>query len=340
MTFTDGDSNVQVAQGTPERFFVVTELTADAADQVPNNFLVTHRTGSSSTAEDRDNDIPLTLEFAADASSSLVVVATLVPSGTNVSDSAQGGSTVPGGINFTFADTTGGTFTAQYTTVPVSSIQVTISDPGSINFGIPTDPVQLWEINYDETLTDTLTIVFGYEDLNLASGFTESQFAIFLFHSGAWSRPSQTINTGNKTITVTTSVLSQFVLGADVATSSTWDFFGTAEGGTVDFTVGVVSLQVVTTAGQTPAQVAAAVAAAINGDPTLSGEGITATADGNTVTTNGSFTSREINDPGFFDVDPSIPTLSGPGLLLFLLLAAAGFVAVRRRRRAASAGSA
>ncbi len=82
---------------------------------------------------------------------------------------------------------------------------------------------------------------------------------------------------------------------------STWTFSGTAQGGTIDFTVGAVLLQVVTTVGQTETQVAAAVAAAINGHPTLIQAGITATSVGGEVSTNGSVTSSTINDPGITD---------------------------------------
>ena len=262
-----------------------------------------------------------------------------VPAGTNVSDSALGGSTVPGGIDFTFDDTTGGTITAEFVPAPVSNIENLIKDPGAIKFGLPTDPLQLWEINYSETLTDLLTLVFRYEVLNLAPGFTEDQFAIYQFHAGAWFRPSQTIDTLNKTITVVTSVLSQFALGADVGTSSAWAFSGTAQGGTIDFTVGAVFLSVTTTAGQTAAQVAAAVGAAINADPTLSAGGVTATASGTLVTVDGGvITSTTINDPGIGHQSIGIPALSGPGLILFLLLTTSVLLAIRRRSGAARRG--
>jgi len=59
VAFTDGDPNVAVAFGTPKTYFVVVELTADAASLAPNQFRVTHVAEGSSTAEDRDNDIPL-----------------------------------------------------------------------------------------------------------------------------------------------------------------------------------------------------------------------------------------------------------------------------------------
>jgi hypothetical protein len=74
ITFTDGDPNVQVAHGSPRTYFVVTELTANASTQVPNEFRVTHLgTGpSASLAEDRTYDIPLRPACPADNSSGFI----------------------------------------------------------------------------------------------------------------------------------------------------------------------------------------------------------------------------------------------------------------------------
>ena len=118
-----------------------------------------------------------------------------------------------------------------------------------------------------------------------------------------------------------------------------WLFGGTAAGGSVEFTVGVVSLEVVTTAGQTAAQVAAAVAAAINADPTLSAEGITATASGGLVQTNGPITSTAVNDSGLtqtFVSPPRVPALTSWGIALVLSLLMGTVLWMLRGRRRAS----
>ncbi|MDP3938715.1 MAG: thrombospondin type 3 repeat-containing protein, partial [Deltaproteobacteria bacterium] len=72
-SFTDNDVNVQVMQGTPRTYFVVAELTANAGSQVPTTFRVSHLTETTSTGEDRDNDLPLVLEFATNVASSLIL---------------------------------------------------------------------------------------------------------------------------------------------------------------------------------------------------------------------------------------------------------------------------
>jgi PKD domain-containing protein/VCBS repeat protein len=69
----DGNPSCRVVHGTPETYFVVAELTADAATQTPNQFRITHITESSSTAEDRDHDIPLALQYTQNAASSIAL---------------------------------------------------------------------------------------------------------------------------------------------------------------------------------------------------------------------------------------------------------------------------
>ena len=93
----------------------------------------------------------------------------------------------------------------------------------------------------------------------------------------------------------------------------------------------LASLQVTTTAGQTTAQVAQAVADTINGDPALAFAGITATASGSDLIVNTGVTSVAINDPGL-SYGVAVPALSYPGLfLLTVLLFARGFMMARPR---------
>jgi spore coat protein A len=115
-------------------------------------------------------------------------------------------------------------------------------------------------------------------------------------------------------------------------------FYGTAEGGSVDLTVDGELVSVPTTPGQTPAQVAQALAAAIEADPELSAAGVTAVAIGNRVVTTGTIESTTVNDPGL-STEPlaPVPALSplGFALLASLFIAAGAALVQRRGRRAA-----
>jgi spore coat protein A len=109
-------------------------------------------------------------------------------------------------------------------------------------------------------------------------------------------------------------------------------FYGQAQGGDVTITVNGVLLVVPTTPGQLGGAVAAAVAAAIEADPTLSAEGVTAFADGQHLVTTGTIDSVVVNDPGLStSASALVPALSGLGLLV---LVGALVVTARQRRLA------
>ena len=63
---------VVVGHGAPKTYFVVPRLTAAASQQTPNQFLISHVTEASSTAQNADNGISLDLEFAADVGTSTI----------------------------------------------------------------------------------------------------------------------------------------------------------------------------------------------------------------------------------------------------------------------------
>ena len=70
----DGDVDAKVDWGTPRTYFVVATSMPDASSQSPSVPTVTHLTDETlnpavSTAEDRDHDISLTMEWAADVPS-------------------------------------------------------------------------------------------------------------------------------------------------------------------------------------------------------------------------------------------------------------------------------
>jgi hypothetical protein len=73
-----------------------------------------------------------------------------------------------------------------------------------------------------------------------------------------------------------------------------------------------VTIQVVTRGGATASALAAAIAAAINANGSLAAIGVTATASGPTVSTNGIVDSIDINDPDL-ETGRAIPSRARPG---------------------------
>ena len=122
-------------------------------------------------------------------------------------------------------------------------------------------------------------------------------------------------------------------------------FSGTAQGGQVSVSLAgftaTCTVSIVTTAGQSPSTVAANLAAAINADACMSGQGITATASGNSVRMVGfllRLLGSTITDPGIHHSIPivAIPalTITGVALMALLLLLAGVFFIARQARRA------
>ena len=240
-----------------------------------------------------------------------------------------------GGVEATFDDTMGGRLSGAYLEIP--SIDLGSVLPAPFNFSVPSSPVKLWNLEYSGQFTNFVTLTFGF--LNNALSLAEKvRLRIKHYDGSNWvelggpgPNGSQVVDPVNNTITVQTTSFSTFVLGQD-DTVSDWEFFGTAHGGTIDFTVNGVALQVITIAGQTADQVAAAVAAAINGNTTLASMGVTASANGSQVTTNGTITSVTNNDPGITQDLPTIPTVSFWGAAALVgMLAATGILTGRRR---------
>lgn len=73
---------------------------------------------------------------------------------------------------------------------------------------------------------------------------------------------------------------------------------GTAQGGTVSLIIDGETVSQTTTPGQTAAEVASDLAAAINADPVLAAQGVRACASGDTVITTGTVSDVAISDPG------------------------------------------
>lgn len=109
--------------------------------------------------------------------------------------------------------------------------------------------------------------------------------------------------------------------------------FGAAQGGNVEVTVDGQLLVVTSVSGQSASEVAANIAAAINGDPVLSAAGVTAFAAANAVVTTGTIESSQSNDPGItLGSTPQVPALANGALALMAsLMLATALWAIGRR---------
>lgn len=114
---------------------------------------------------------------------------------------------------------------------------------------------------------------------------------------------------------------------------------GIATGGSFSVTIDGVIVLVATSAGQTAAAVASALAAAINADPTLAGQRIFGLASGSVLVTTGSIEAVVNLDVGLGGAAPPVlvPVMGSYGILWLALASGAyGLLAARRMRRGRS----
>ena len=113
---------------------------------------------------------------------------------------------------------------------------------------------------------------------------------------------------------------------------ASFSLYGQARGGSVSATVSGVLVTIVTNAGQTPAQVMIAFAAAIGANSTLSAQGISAVAIGYKLVTNGTLVGPTLTDPGLSTQLADVPALTPIGLgLAALALLLVGLRPLTRR---------
>jgi hypothetical protein len=74
VSFADADPNVQIPFGSPKTYFVALTFEAAASAQTPDEIRVTHITASSSTGEDADHDLPISLEYSSNRQSAVIEV--------------------------------------------------------------------------------------------------------------------------------------------------------------------------------------------------------------------------------------------------------------------------
>jgi hypothetical protein len=77
-----------------------------------------------------------------------------------------------------------------------------VSGLAPIDFLLPGNTFQYWNLEYTGTLGSGATVTFGYDESLLLPGTNESALAIYHFHNGQWTPQSGVVDPVNNTITV------------------------------------------------------------------------------------------------------------------------------------------
>jgi len=151
---------------------------------------------------------------------------TRVTTGTTVSGGCNGGSSVPGGLDYEFEDVSSdGSCFGEYSTADAAEIAIRV-DEGEFEpftFLTPGEPAQIWKVQFSGTYSGNVNLNFGYDSTLLPPGFDESTLALYEFTSGAWHKLTSTVDPVMHTITVTATTLSTFALGVEALVTFTVD---------------------------------------------------------------------------------------------------------------------
>ncbi|MEK6239635.1 MAG: PEP-CTERM sorting domain-containing protein [Planctomycetales bacterium] len=173
------------------------QIRATATQQFATNHLVIHNrefNNGSNTLSYLDN-----LQVAGPASAVGVGV------NQNASITATDLHNGRGAVDAVFGNVTmGGNFTSDYFQAPtLADLEAKIGTPAvnAINFGLPMAAIQGWELGFDGVFDSNASILFHYDESLL--GGMESSLRLRHFDGGVWVTPSQTLDMGANTVSVT-----------------------------------------------------------------------------------------------------------------------------------------
>lgn len=161
--------------------------------------------------------------LAAGQSASLDVLLTLrtgtkVTTGPGKSGGCNGGSSVPGGVDYEFEEVSeDGSCFGDYSKADESEIELRIAegefDP--FTFLTPGGPAQVWEVEFSGSFSGSVHLNFGYDPTILPPGFDQSALCLYQFKDNEWQKLESVVDSVAHTLAVTVSTLSKFVLGVD-----------------------------------------------------------------------------------------------------------------------------
>jgi len=162
---------------------------------------------------------------------------TKVDIGAGVAGSCNGGTGVPGGVDYVFEDVqAGGVFFADYSQADERELCIRIAhgDFAPFTFPTPAGPAQIWELSFTGSHAGAIHLTFAYDPTVLPPDLDPGALCLYQFHAGAWAPLPGTVDLARSTISVTTTDLSAFALGVSGGATYTVSLSASpANGGTV-----------------------------------------------------------------------------------------------------------
>lgn len=155
-----------------------------------------------------------------------ILTGTKVPQGPGSAGSCDSGSTVPGGIDYEFESVESeGTCFSDFARADEVELQIRVAQGefDAFTFLTPSQPAQLWEVEFSGAYAGLVHLSFGYDPTLLPAGFDENELAIYHFAGGGWVKLAGTVDPITHAISVSTSTLGTFALGVDAFTTYQMD---------------------------------------------------------------------------------------------------------------------
>jgi hypothetical protein len=151
-----------------------------------------------------------------------ILTGTKVPAGPGSTGSCDGGSSVPGGIDYEFESVeTEGTCFSDFSRADEDEVATRIAegDFSAFTFQTPSQPAQLWKVEFSGTYSGAVHVNFGYDATLLPPGFAAEGLAIYHYTGGTWVKLPGVVNPATNIISVSTPELGVFALGTDALTT-------------------------------------------------------------------------------------------------------------------------
>lgn len=142
--------------------------------------------------------------------------------GGNSTGSCDGGSLVPGGLDYEFESVeTEGTCFSDFSRADQDELAVRIAEGEfqAFSFQLPSQPAQLWKVAFSGTFTGSVNLNLGYDPTLLPPGFDETGMSVYQFNGSNWVKLPGTVNPVAHSVAVSATALGVFALGADALTS-------------------------------------------------------------------------------------------------------------------------
>jgi hypothetical protein len=147
---------------------------------------------------------------------------TIVTPGPGSSGGCNGGSGVPGGVDYEFDDVMeDGSCFADYSKADENELAIRVArgEFESFDFMTPGGPAQVWEVSFNGVNAGAIHLKFAYDPTILPPGLDQSTLCLYHFKNQAWQKLNGTVDLASHTITVTVTELSAFALGVEGGTT-------------------------------------------------------------------------------------------------------------------------